>query len=478
MLAPVLLLPRVLAIAEEAGAVILRHYREGTTVTTKADASPVTAADEAGEAIILAGLRELTPNLPIVAEEAVARGEAPDVGDGPFWLVDPLDGTKEFISGNGEFTVNIGLIDQRRPVLGVVLAPARGLAWWGASGQAAPAARGAMLVARSRSARRPAAGAVAVASRSHRDAATDAWLAEREDRRHRVGRQLAQVLPGRRGQGRRLPAVRADHGMGHGGRRCRAARGRRPVRPPTAPVRSTASPASATRASSPGAPDARDRPLAPASSSRSRRPPASPAPARGGAPCRGPAAALAAGRPAPDLPRLRVRLAGLELPHPLGLAAGLRQERRGLRPRCCGTASASSRSARVTPRPQPGNPRPRLFRLADDRAIINRMGFNNDGLDAVAAPARRRGDRRRGVVGVNIGMNKDAADPAADYVAGAARASRRLPTTSRSTSPRRTRPGCARCRDATRWRVCWQRAERARSAARSQRRCCSRSRPI
>jgi 3'(2'), 5'-bisphosphate nucleotidase len=177
MLAPVLLLPRVLAIAEEAGAVILRHYREGTTVTTKADASPVTAADEAGEAIILAGLRELTPNLPIVAEEAVARGEAPDVGDGLFWLVDPLDGTKEFLSGNGEFTVNVGLIDQRRPVLGVVLAPVRGLAWWGASGQGA-SRREADLVRPIAARRRPEVGAVAVASRSHRDSATDAWLAE------------------------------------------------------------------------------------------------------------------------------------------------------------------------------------------------------------------------------------------------------------------------------------------------------------
>ncbi|MFL5335064.1 MAG: 3'(2'),5'-bisphosphate nucleotidase CysQ [Geminicoccaceae bacterium] len=177
MLAPVLLLPRVLAIAEEAGAVILRHYREGTTVTTKADASPVTAADEAGEAIILAGLRELTPNLPIVAEEAVARGEVPDVGDGLFWLVDPLDGTKEFISGNGEFTVNVGLIDQRRPVLGVVLAPARGLAWWGASGQGASRREG-DLVRPIAVRQRPQVGSIAVASRSHRDAATDAWLAE------------------------------------------------------------------------------------------------------------------------------------------------------------------------------------------------------------------------------------------------------------------------------------------------------------
>src|SRR3954452_18228519 len=177
MLAPVLLLPRVLAIAEEAGAVILRHYREGTTVTTKADASPVTAADEAGEAIILARLRELTANLPNVAEEAVARGEVPDVGDGLFWLVDPLDGTKEFISGNGEFTVNVGLIDQRRPVLGVVLAPARGLAWWGASGQGASRREG-DLVRPIAVRQRPQVGSIAVASRSHRDAATDAWLAE------------------------------------------------------------------------------------------------------------------------------------------------------------------------------------------------------------------------------------------------------------------------------------------------------------
>ena len=75
MLTPALLLPKVLEIAERAGAVIMQHYAAGTTVATKADASPVTAADEAGEAVILAALRELTPDMPIVAEEAVARGE-------------------------------------------------------------------------------------------------------------------------------------------------------------------------------------------------------------------------------------------------------------------------------------------------------------------------------------------------------------------------------------------------------------------
>jgi 3'(2'), 5'-bisphosphate nucleotidase len=177
MLAPILLVPQVLAIAEEAAAVILTHYAGDTAVSRKADASPVTAADEAGEAVILAGLRRLTPDLPIVAEEAVARGEVPAVGDGPFWLVDPLDGTKEFISRNGEFTVNIGLVEGRQPILGVVLAPARGLAWWGALGQGA-CRREAGEVAQIRVRPRPAAGggAVAVASRSHRDAETDAWL--------------------------------------------------------------------------------------------------------------------------------------------------------------------------------------------------------------------------------------------------------------------------------------------------------------
>jgi 3'(2'), 5'-bisphosphate nucleotidase len=175
MLAPILLMPKVLALAEQAGAVILEHYHGGTIVAMKADASPVTAADEAGEAVILAGLRELTPGVPVVAEEAVAKGEVPDVGQGPFWLVDPLDGTKEFLSKNGEFTVNIGLIEGRQPILGVVLAPAKGLAWWGSMGQGACRREGG-TVSQIRVRPRPAQAAVAVASRSHRDAETDAWL--------------------------------------------------------------------------------------------------------------------------------------------------------------------------------------------------------------------------------------------------------------------------------------------------------------
>jgi 3'(2'), 5'-bisphosphate nucleotidase len=175
--APDRLLHELVALADAAGRVIMRHYHEGTEVSQKADKSPVTAADEAGEAIILEGLARLAPEIPVVAEEAVAKGHSPAVGDGPFWLVDPLDGTKEFIQKRGEFTVNIGLVEGRLPVLGVVLAPAIDTAWWGAVGHGATRRRAGVT---ERIAVRPTpgpGGLIAVASRSHRDAETDAWLA-------------------------------------------------------------------------------------------------------------------------------------------------------------------------------------------------------------------------------------------------------------------------------------------------------------
>lgn len=116
-----------------------------------------------------------------------------------------------------------------------------------------------------------------------------------------------------------------------------------------------------------------------------------------------------------DDPILRTQLVGLELPNPVGLAAGLDKNGealRGLGRLGFGFVECGS----VTPRPQPGNPKPRLFRLSEDRAIINRMGFNNDGLDAFAArlDARPAG----GVVGANLGANKETEDKAADYVEG------------------------------------------------------------
>lgn len=97
----------------------------------KPDQSPVTDADHAAEAIILAGLHRLTPEVPVVAEEEVAAGRVPQVDGRPFWLVDPLDGTKEFLRRNGEFTVNIALVERGRLVVGVVLAPATGRLWRG-----------------------------------------------------------------------------------------------------------------------------------------------------------------------------------------------------------------------------------------------------------------------------------------------------------------------------------------------------------
>ena len=170
------LLPEIVALAERAGAVILEHYHGDVAVRAKADASPVTAADEAAEAVILARLAELTPEIPVVAEETVAAGHVPEIDDGPFWLVDPLDGTKEFLSRNGEFTVNIALVQAREPVLGVVLAPARAQAWWGARGKGATA-RDAEATTRAIAVRRPPAGGlVAIASRSHRDPETQAFL--------------------------------------------------------------------------------------------------------------------------------------------------------------------------------------------------------------------------------------------------------------------------------------------------------------
>lgn len=122
-------------LARDAAREIMRIYAGDLGERLKADRSPVTDADHAAEAIIVAGLRALTPGTPVVAEEEMAAGRVPGVAGGePFWLVDPLDGTKEFIKRNGEFTVNIALIENRRPTLGIVLAPVPDTLWRGADG--------------------------------------------------------------------------------------------------------------------------------------------------------------------------------------------------------------------------------------------------------------------------------------------------------------------------------------------------------
>jgi 3'(2'), 5'-bisphosphate nucleotidase len=173
------LLGSVVRIAREAGEVILAVYATDFSARGKADASPVTEADEKAEAVITAALAALTPDIPIVAEEAVAAGNIPEVGD-RFWLVDPLDGTKEFINRNGEFTVNIALIEHGRPTLGVVLAPALNRLFAGVAGQGAYVedAQGRRPI-QCRAV--PDEGLTVVASRSHGDAAAlDQFLAGRK----------------------------------------------------------------------------------------------------------------------------------------------------------------------------------------------------------------------------------------------------------------------------------------------------------
>jgi 3'(2'), 5'-bisphosphate nucleotidase len=112
-------------LAKRAGAVILAVRERGFETTRKSDASPVTEADHAAEKLILEGLRRATPHLPVIAEEEVAAGHRHEPGR-EYWLVDPLDGTREFSALRDEFTVNIGLIRDGRPVLGVVGVPAMG----------------------------------------------------------------------------------------------------------------------------------------------------------------------------------------------------------------------------------------------------------------------------------------------------------------------------------------------------------------
>ena len=107
-----------------AGSAIMVTHKAGADVQYKADRSPVTAADEEAERLILAALAQHFPDIPVVAEEAVAAGRVPDISGGTFFLVDPLDGTKEFIAGRSEFTVNIALVRDGAPVAGIVYAPA------------------------------------------------------------------------------------------------------------------------------------------------------------------------------------------------------------------------------------------------------------------------------------------------------------------------------------------------------------------
>lgn len=166
-------------IALAAGDVVMSVYKTDFDVSRKADSSPVTEADEKAEALILARLAEIAPDIPVVAEESVAAGRVPAT-DQRFFLVDPLDGTKEFLSRNGDFTVNIALIEDGAPRLGVVYAPAKGRIFTGGRdsgarvGDVAGDGTVSFRAAAVRSA--PPDGIVAVASRSHMTEETKAFV--------------------------------------------------------------------------------------------------------------------------------------------------------------------------------------------------------------------------------------------------------------------------------------------------------------
>lgn len=174
------LLPLFERLAIEAGHVIMRHYEQGFSVEHKADDSPVTAADRDAETVILDGLRAQGLALPCVAEESVSRGVIPACGDA-FLLIDPLDGTREFVNRRPDFTVNIALVRGGAPVLGVIYAPARNLLFrGGADGAFEVEVKGRDIAGRKRiqaRARRADEPPVILASLSHRTPETDAYIA-------------------------------------------------------------------------------------------------------------------------------------------------------------------------------------------------------------------------------------------------------------------------------------------------------------
>jgi 3'(2'), 5'-bisphosphate nucleotidase len=174
----------MIAAAIEAGRAAYVIYRGEFEVQTKEDESPVTAADHAAEKVILARLSQGAPGIPVVAEEQVAAGSVPPSAS-TFFLVDPVDGTKEFIQKRGDFTVNIALVRDGVPQLGVVYAPAKSRLFAGdvtraeafRTDQSPEDSKQAVRTA-IRTRQPAAAGLTVVASRSHRSPETDAWLAQ------------------------------------------------------------------------------------------------------------------------------------------------------------------------------------------------------------------------------------------------------------------------------------------------------------
>ena len=168
-------------IAEDAGKIITSSVAVSTTpkYRIKPDLSPVTAADEASNTFIVDSLRAMGSSLPIIAEESLS--ECPDdlTGHNSFWLVDPLDGTKEFIAGRDEFTVNIALITAGKPMLGVIHLPAQNITYTGHHISGAFKRTGTQEPSRIRVREQPPKGPTILVSRSHLTPETKAWLSDK-----------------------------------------------------------------------------------------------------------------------------------------------------------------------------------------------------------------------------------------------------------------------------------------------------------
>jgi len=166
----------VLQIAQKAGQRILDIYRRDFAVNEKQDGSPLTEADRLSNEVILEGLHGLTPDVPILSEESAKAGYAQRKDWPRFWLVDPLDGTKEFINRNDEFTVNIALIEQHRPVLGVVHVPALDVTYYACVGRGAFRRKGTAAPEKIQVRRYGDGKPMIVASRSHAGDALKVFL--------------------------------------------------------------------------------------------------------------------------------------------------------------------------------------------------------------------------------------------------------------------------------------------------------------
>ncbi len=182
------LLEHVTRIARRAGEEILEVYAaDATAAATKADDSPLTAADLRSHRLIVSALGTLTPDIPVLSEESAAVPYAVRRSWARHWLVDPLDGTREFLARNGQFTVNIALIEAHVPVLGVVHVPVSGTTYLGVPGQGAWRRRGEAAAQPIQAQRRAADPVRIVGSRSHRGDSLDGFLA-------RVGRHELLVV--------------------------------------------------------------------------------------------------------------------------------------------------------------------------------------------------------------------------------------------------------------------------------------------